>query len=524
MNRHTILLAVLTFLVSCSERELENSLLRIDDIVAERHRNYSDYEMRLNILKDSLDRASLDSMKWVWADSLYYSYLHYNLDSTFEYASLLRVYATDLRQEYSSILSEVRALTLRHNEVAAENLFKSLSPESLELVGMQREYLSSAIELYLYMKYYSKHYSQETCESLLVDYRERYLAVDTVSFYSKRVMAHSARDEGDYRKALKILQEQDLIETIDHNKASIAYNMASVYGALGMNDMRLRNLVKAVEYDFRCPVRDYLSLYELALMLYERNDLRRAERYITDNLSDAVAGNFNTRMINSATYKMIIAQKARHEDRTRLFWLLLVTSCFVVMFVIMCLLFIYNRMHVKRLNHIKDVLLETNKRLKKTNDELNYANKIKDSYVFSYMELSVRYLEKIEDTRKNIKAAGKSGGLEQVMKMLRSPSEIYDEYKRYYQIFDEAFLGIFPDFVQKVNSLLEEGSRFPIPQDKTLCTELRMLAAIRLGIIESGKIATFLKCSPATVYSYKSRLKSAAICPKNEFERKISNL
>ena len=524
MNRLATFLAVSLLLVSCSGKELENSLSRIDEIVAGRHQYYSGYEDRLDALKDSLRSARSDSMKWVWSDSLYNSYIHYNLDSTFEYASFQRAYAADLRQEYSSVLSEVRALTLRHNEVAAENLFKSLDPKSLEHVGLLRDYLSSGIELYMYMKYYSKHYSPEACQSLILDFRERYLAVDTVSFYAKRIMVHSARDRGEYTEALSLLEKQEPVETIDHNRASIAYNMASVYGALGMNDMRLKWLVKAVEHDFRCPVRDYLSLYELAVMLYDRKDLRRAERYITANLSDAVAGNFNTRMINSATYQMIIAQTARHEDRTRQLWLLLVTSCFVVMFMIMCLLFIYNRRHAKRLKHVKDVLLETNKRLKKTNDELNYANKIKDSYVFSYMELSVRYLEKIEETRKNIKNAGKSGGLEQIMKMLRSPSEIYDEYKRYYQIFDEAFLGIFPDFVQKVNSLLEEDARFPMPEEKTLCTELRMLAAIRLGITESGQIATFLKCSPATVYSYKSRLKRAAICPKNEFELKISKL
>ena len=168
------------------------------------------------------------------------------------------------------------------------------------------------------------------------------------------------------------------------------------------------------------------------------------------------------------------------------------------------------------------MLLGVNSRLKTANSELILANKIKDSYVFSYMELSINYLRKLEDSRREVRSRAKNGGLDAVLKYLRSPLDIYEEYKRYYKVFDEAFLGIFPDFREKVNSLLKEDSRFPVSEEPVLCTELRLLAAIRLGITESGKIATFLNCAPTTVYTYRTRLKRAAICPKEEFEAIIS--
>jgi len=140
------------------------------------------------------------------------------------------------------------------------------------------------------------------------------------------------------------------------------------------------------------------------------------------------------------------------------------------------------------------------------------------------MELSINYLQKLEDSRRESRSIAKNEGLDAVLKYLRSPSPIYEEYKRYYKIFDEAFLGIFPDFREKVNALLREESRFPIPDEPVLCTELRLLAAIRLGITESGKIATFLNCAPTTVYTYRTRLKRAAVCPKEEFETIVSTM
>ena len=140
------------------------------------------------------------------------------------------------------------------------------------------------------------------------------------------------------------------------------------------------------------------------------------------------------------------------------------------------------------------------------------------------MALSVHYIDMISETRNEIRTIAKSEGLDAVMKALRSPSVMYKEYENYYRIFDETFLGIYPDFVEKVNALMTEESRFILNGEKTLPTELRILAAIRIGITESGKIAKFLKCSPNTVYTYRTKLKRSAVCPKEVFEAEISKI
>ena len=194
----------------------------------------------------------------------------------------------------------------------------------------------------------------------------------------------------------------------------------------------------------------------------------------------------------------------------RLRWLAAVTG--VIMFLLIAILMLLRR----------EVRLR--KQLKLTNKELLDANKIKNSYVFRYMELSVGYIDRIAETRTEIRSIAKNEGLEAVMRNLKSPSMMYREYDAFYRIFDETFLGIFPDFVERVNELLEEPARFPVRSDGALSTELRILAVMRLGITDSGCIASFLNCASATVYTYRTKLRNSALGSRSDFERKIQHI
>lgn len=99
-----------------------------------------------------------------------------------------------------------------------------------------------------------------------------------------------------------------------------------------------------------------------------------------------------------------------------------------------------------------------------------------------------------------------------------------DNYNEFYRIFDETFLGVFPDFVEDVNSLLREEARFSLSNKKELSTGLRILAVIRLGITDSGKIAQFLNCAPTSVYTHRSKIKKQALCPPEEFEKRLCQI
>lgn len=104
-------------------------------------------------------------------------------------------------------------------------------------------------------------------------------------------------------------------------------------------------------------------------------------------------------------------------------------------------------------------LHERNEQFRIVNDHLRDANKIKDSYVFRYMQLATHYIGRVDEYRMELRKTAKTDGTEALMRKLRSPSDVDRSYRDFYRIFDETFLGIFPDFVERVNDLLEEPRR-----------------------------------------------------------------
>ena len=84
-----------------------------------------------------------------------------------------------------------------------------------------------------------------------------------------------------------------------------------------------------------------------------------------------------------------------------------------------------------------------------------------------------------------------------------------------------SFSNSFPDFVEKVNELLNENDRFIIKNGESLNPELRIMALMRLGIDDGSKISQFLRYSLSTVYNYRTKTKNRTFLQKEEFDRRI---
>ena len=91
-------------------------------------------------------------------------------------------------------------------------------------------------------------------------------------------------------------------------------------------------------------------------------------------------------------------------------------------------------------------------------------------------------------------------------------------------MFDEAFLSLYPDFVEQVNSLLVENGRITLKDGDSLTPELRICALIRLGVTDSGKIASLLHYSANTVYNYRAKIRNKNLGPRDQFEERVKRL
>lgn len=502
----TLIISVLA-LVSCGGRG--DGLRELDKVIADRDYYRDSLLNSLGVVRSEFDGAGADSLRWEYSRMLYSGYYHYSQDSSVKYQRLMERYASDPAQRLLTRMQKVRILLQKNEEEDAAAVFGSLDTTGLTDQELVKEYLQC--EAVLCSALLSAGVQDEDFyRQRLRSSRTKSLEIDSTSFYARRMKAQLCRDNGDTLAAVSILERLYRDSDDPHEKASTAYNLAKIHEKKGDGDARFEWLVRSAVNDFRSAERAYMSLYELALVLYDKGRYRKAEQYISLNLMDVISGNFSKRLGDSGKANLIISDTVQRMTRSRNRWLT-AGICLVLVLLVVIL-----RLLQREVRH--------REQMKETNSKLLDANKIRNGYVFRYMALSVHYIDKIGETRNEIRSLAKSDGLEAVMKALRSPAAMYNEYENYYQIFDETFLGIYPDFVEKVNDLLSEDARFDLHGEKTLPTELRILAAIRIGITESGKIAKFLKCSPNTVYTYRAKLKRSAVCPKEDFEAEIAKI
>lgn len=98
-----------------------------------------------------------------------------------------------------------------------------------------------------------------------------------------------------------------------------------------------------------------------------------------------------------------------------------------------------------------------------------------------------------------------------------------DQRKKFYDIFDDSFLHIYPTFVQDVNALLVPDKRINITASGVLTTELRILAFMRLGVEDTSQVARFLGLSLNTIYTYRNKMRTRAL-NRDNFEEMIMKI
>ena len=515
--RH-ILLILLPMLACCSPDPVRQELRRLDRAISQRSVYLESFERSNDSLRILLSQAP-DTCKWERAEALYQAYRHFSADSAGNYVSLMHDYATSRREELLTQFAEIQLLVWSHDEARALIQYEALDTTGFEALGLMQPYLSRGIEVYANISRFPRFLQQkQNYPDSLQDLRLAYISRDTVSLYGKKIYAQQMRDEGRLQEALDIfLRSIELARGSRQDLLSLEYNTGILYGQMGDPVREKIHLARSAVEDFRAANRDFLSLYELSLALFHDGDIERASRYIQIHFADVLAGDFQAKFIRSSQAQDVIVKASEKVERSRQIML-------IISIVILSLLLAWSVMLGRMYLRQSRILEQVNKTLEEKNHALAEVNKIKDGYVFTYMDLSVKHLDMSEEYRHSLLQTAKKQGTEALMKELRQPIE-FTSYKQFYQIFDQTFLGIFPNFVEDVNALLRKEARFDVSDSKrTMPTELRILAIIKLGLEDSPSIAAFLKCSLSTVYTYRAKMRNQAICPKEEFEERIKAL
>lgn len=134
------------------------------------------------------------------------------------------------------------------------------------------------------------------------------------------------------------------------------------------------------------------------------------------------------------------------------------------------------------------------------------------------------YIDKMDDYRKSLKKLAQDRKFDELNRRLNRPRCSRIEQDELYKNFDAIFLNLYPSFVEDFNALLTEDERIVLKQEDLLNKELRIYALLRLGITDSVKIASFLRCSLSTVYNYRTKVRNKAAISREEFEKMVMKI
>ncbi len=315
---------------------------------------------------------------------------------------------------------------------------------------------------------------------------------------------------GSYVKAKVLLQE--LIDNMpEHSKfsARAAHHLASIAHTEGDDDSYAYYLALSAIADLKSATREVASLQELGVQLHTRGDVSRAYHYLSTAVENAVECRAPLRMIESSKSLPLIerAHSASIQKWRRNMYM--VVAMLVLLLLGLGVTLFLLRREMKKMANLQI--------------KLRAANTAKEVYISRFLQLCSIYMDKLNQFCKISARKIAAGQTDELYRMVKSGKFIEEQSNEFYQVFDSAFLHIYPGFVDEVNALLLPDCQIELKDGEKLNTDLRILAFMRLGIEESARIAQVLNYSLNTIYAYRNRLKARAI-NRDTFEADIMKI
>lgn len=520
-----------------------DSLLHVLDRTLADHAKYDRIKKeKINQLRALVKMEPTPELKYTIYGQLFDEYRPYRSDTALYYAEKKLQIARELQNK--EMLNEARLNVA--NVLVTVGMYKE-AMDILSSVDMRYSPGLKAYSFYVYRTLYGyladyafsadekAHYAR-----LTEQYRDSLLKVNPpgssayIMVKSDKLIVHHKYDE-----ALKLLKGYyPNIPERDHNRAIIAYSIASAYKGKKEFAKEKKWLIISAIYDMKSDTKEYISLRELAYMLYEDGDIAHASKYIKRSLQDALFCGARLRTVEISRILPIINRAYLRETRARQRQLYFFLICISILslFLMISLIFGYRQMKklIKmkqnlsstnlQMKELNQELFKTNEQLTKANTTLTEANLIKEEYIGRYMDQCSMYIDKLDEYRHSLKKTASTGKVSELLSAIKSTEFVENELKEFYANFDSTFLQLFPNFIEEFNSLLEKDMAIVPKPGELLNTELRIFALIRLGITDSVKISHFLRYSLSTIYNYRTKIRNKAIVPRDEFETLVMKI
>ena len=532
-----ILTAVALSVTSCRNIKADSSteslpvLLDMLDNDLDNSETYEKVRLaRISAIRSMDDDAGYpDGMRYNQNMMLYREYFPYQFDSAFHYINE-NISLSRQMQSKNHLAESTVELAMLFTVAGMYLEAKEILASQIDTVSLSK---SQLVRYYIVQHRFHRDFNENSKNPAMAEqsgrclnwYRERLSESLPENSPEGLYLAVSiCLDEGRYEKAdslNKVLISKDTL--FSHQYAMHAYDQALIDYALGRETFR-HWYVRSAIGDVRSAIKDNASIASMARQLFEDEDVERAFRYITVSMEDAIFFNAKLRPWQIAQIMPVIertySEKMAASKKMRNTFSIVVGIAALIILIFSVWLFkTYVEMRRKA-----EELKALNIRLSELNVAVSEANSVKEEYIALLLSMCSDYIDKIDGIQQDMKRKLKVGMTDELLKELSSSKLMKHELDNFYNMFDAAFLKLYPDFVDEFNQLLREEERITPPKNSLLNAELRIFALIRLGITDSSRIAVLLRYSVQTIYNYRMRMKKRSIYDREDFEKRLKNI
>ncbi len=387
------------------------------------------------------------------------------------------------------------------------------------------------------LKQFSKEYNR-----LAREYREKALQLtDEGTFFNIFLKGYIEYKENHLATAEKIFQKLLDWELNPREMALANFTLGEIYIGMDKRDEAISHLARAAIADIKTSTKENLAVIRLSELMFEKGNTRRASVFIHKANEDATFYGAQQRKIRVGAILPLIEEQVIdriERQKERLFNRNIALGLLLLFVVALAVVIMFQVRNLKKargvieeahenlklinseLTAVNETIRSKNLELNRVNNLLLEANKIKEEYIGFFFTQDADIFEKFREFKVKVEKTAEEGKLEKV-RYLIGTYDLKKEKEKLLLNFDEAFIKLFPNFVQEFNSLLRPEEQIKIKRGKILNKELRIFALIRLGITHNEIIAQILGYSVNSIYAYKTKLRNKSWLDKKEFDRKL---
>ena len=351
--------------------------------------------------------------------------------------------------------------------------------------------------------------------------------------YAVFVLNNPQAARAHYIKAIKQLPQNSRFYAMS------CFALSGSYGNEGNTEKQEEFLLLSSIADIENCTMENFALQNLAMYIFEHNkdELDRAQQYIQTALEDAHFYNNRLRIIEISSKLPVIVSSYQQtlNQRNKVQMTAITVISLLLLFLLSAVFYIVKQtkrlsLQQQELQKNNNQLSELNRQQKELNTQLHDLNALlvdtnrkRERLAKLYIDLCAKYIARLKKQQTLVKRKIKANQTTELLSQLSSERLSEEDAATFLSRFDKAFLDLYPDFTEELNSLLLPEGQIQNKSTDELTTEQRIMALIRLGVKESAEIADLLFYSPQTIYNYRSVLKGKAF-NKETFEEEVMKL